>query len=196
MTTWALIRDDVATDVTTIDPAGRYHPSLVWVVVPDGTKRGARRVNGVWSDPPSVAPPADNAPSLERRKAGMAIAIDEIWSVKNQSGFSYDFGGEYGVLVLQTRETDLPFWLALAQVASIQISMGQGGASVGAIRSAENVNVPVTASQALTAMLSMQQHLGAILAASWALKDAVAAAADHAALDAIDIDSGWPAIPN
>ncbi len=42
MSVWALIQDGVAVDRTTIDPAGRFHPSLEWVAAPDSVEIGQR----------------------------------------------------------------------------------------------------------------------------------------------------------
>lgn len=131
-------------------------------------------------------------PGIEGRKVAMRREVDALLALDQETGYDHDFGA-HGVHRLQTRESDLPYWLALAQTASIQIGLGNGDVPHGAIRTADNVNVPVTASQALAAMLGMQAHLGAILAHSWALKDQIAAAADGAALDAVDITAGWPA---
>lgn len=130
--------------------------------------------------------------SIEARRIRMRAAIDALYEAKTSAGYPHDFGGGHGVKVLQTRESDLPYWLALAQTASIQIGLGNGGEPHGAIRTADNTHIPVTASQALAAMLGMQSYLGQFLAASWAIKDEVAAAEDDAALDAIDINDGWP----
>lgn len=133
----------------------------------------------------------DYVPPAETRETVKA-AIDAIWQVKHESGYPHDFGAPHGVKLLQTRESDQPFWLALAQVASIMVAQGNGASSCGTIRTADNTNVPVTAAEALAAMLGMQAYLGAILAHSWSLKDQVTDAEDMDAVLAIDIDAGWP----
>lgn len=128
---------------------------------------------------------------VEGRKVAMRREVDALWALHQETGYDHDFGAP-GVHRLQTRESDLPYWLALAQTASIQVGLGNGDEPHGAIRTADNVNISVTASQALAAMLGTQAHLGAILAHSWTLKDMVTAAEDVAALDAIDVSAGWP----
>ena len=140
---------------------------------------------------PDVVPPDPLA--LDLAKAAKAKAVDVLWEAKHTAGYPHDFGGAFGVKVLQTRESDQPFWLALAQVSSIMVAQSMGDVSNGSIRTLDNANIPVTASEALAAMLGMQAYLGTILAYSWALKDQVANAADMEALDAIDITAGWPA---
>lgn len=134
---------------------------------------------------------ADDLPALPEQKAALRAAVNDLYEARATAGYDHDFGAA-GVQLLQTRESDLPFWLALAQTASIQVGLGHGDAPHGAIRTADNVNVPVTASQALAAVLGMQAHIGAILAHSWALKDEIASAADSEALAAIDTTAGWP----
>lgn len=134
---------------------------------------------------------ADYVAPAETRETVKA-AIDAIWQVKHEAGYPHDFGAPHGVKLLQTRESDQPFWLALAQVASVMVAQGGGASSCGVIRTEDNTSVPVTASQALAAMLGMQAYLGAILAHSWSLKDQVMEAEDMDAVLAIDINAGWP----
>lgn len=134
----------------------------------------------------------DYVPPAATRESVKA-AIDALWQVKHEAGYPHDFGAPHGVKLLQTRESDQPFWLALAQVASIMVAQGNGASSCGTIRTADNTNVPVTAAEALAAMLGMQAYLGAILAHSWSLKDQVTDAEDMDAVLAIDINDGWPA---
>lgn len=155
--------------------------------VPDDMANRDRQIIGASGvEIEDYVPPAATRESVKE-------AIDALWQVKHESGYPHDFGAPHGVKVLQTRESDQPFWLALAQVASIMVAQGNGELSCGAIRTLDNTNVPVTGSQALAAMLGMQAHLGAILAYSWSLKDQVEGAEDMEAVEAIDINTGWPA---
>lgn len=46
---WARIDDDCAVEVIDFNPAGAFHPSLVWEVVPDDVTPGSlRSAEGVW----------------------------------------------------------------------------------------------------------------------------------------------------
>lgn len=49
MTTWARIENDMVMEVTDVDPAGRFHPSLTWVQCPDGTAYHDEYKNGVFT---------------------------------------------------------------------------------------------------------------------------------------------------
>ena len=127
---------------------------------------------------------------LDDRKGAMRRRVNERTNVATAAGYEHDFGAA-GVHRLQTREEDRPNWLALAQVATIAISQGGADQVISSIRTEANDTIPVTAQVALDAMLGMQQHIGQIMSHGWGLKDAIEAAGDHAALDAIDVDAGW-----
>lgn len=61
---WARIENDTAIEVTDIDPAGRYAPSLIWHEVPDDVVANSKLVDGEWVHPPAVEiVPAEPEPS-------------------------------------------------------------------------------------------------------------------------------------
>ena len=120
---------------------------------------------------------------LAELKATKKATADAMCEAKMSAGYDHDFGGAYGVKTLQTRESDQPYWLALATTAMLIPQE----ASAGAIRTEDNVNVPVTAAQALAAMMGMQAYLSEILGSLWTIKDAIAAATTEAELNAIDL---------
>lgn len=53
----ARIENDIAVEVISWDPAGRYPDGWVWVVCPDGTKQGATFAGGVFTNPVEVTLP-------------------------------------------------------------------------------------------------------------------------------------------
>ena len=123
------------------------------------------------------------------------LAVDARRDTILVSGFSHDFGAPNGVKVLQTREGDETNWLTLQNSCIAAVMAGQG-ATVGAvIRTADNVNIPLSYADGLQVMLAMAAWGAAVYAASWKLKDAIAAVADQIGLNAIDITAGWPANP-
>lgn len=131
-------------------------------------------------------------PNLDALKAEKRAALAAEYQSRIQS-FPWDFGGEYGVLHLQLRDvTDQANWLTLQGKAMLAISAGQGESALLPIRTEENVTVPVTANVAAQVMDALSTFGGTMLAHRWSLQDAIAAAEDHAELDAIDITDGWP----
>ena len=54
---YALIINGLVQDVIGFDPAGRFHPSLVWVPCPDGVVPGAKlEADGSFTPPPEPQP--------------------------------------------------------------------------------------------------------------------------------------------
>lgn len=51
MTQWALIQDGRVSELTDLDPEGRYHPDLEWVDAPDGVAIGYTYENGKFYEP-------------------------------------------------------------------------------------------------------------------------------------------------
>lgn len=138
-----------------------------------------------WVEPPP--------PPLEDLKSEKQAALAAEYQSRVQS-YPHDFGAPHGVLHLQLRGTDdQANWLTLQAKAMNLIAAGQGDAEVLAIRTEENITVPVTANVAAQVMDALSSFGGATLAHKWALKDAINAAEDEQALEAIDIEAGWPA---
>jgi hypothetical protein len=129
-------------------------------------------------------------------------AVDTQYLTVSSQGYSHDFGGSNGVHVLQTREIDYVDWLSVAAVAQSMVSAGNGASTFpGKIRTKNNINLIVTAAEALAAMLSMQAYIANLREYSWALKDDIIAITDNAelsnidkisAINAVDIATGWP----
>lgn len=141
-----------------------------------------------WLDGGGVPEPAE----LEALKAEKKSALAAEYQQRIQS-FPWDFGAPHGVLHLQLRGTDdQANWLTLQAKAMNLIAAGQGDAEVLAIRTEENITVPVTANVAAQIMDALSSFGGNMKAHQWALKDAINAAEDEATLDAIDITAGWP----
>ncbi|CAB5523771.1 Uncharacterised protein [Pseudomonas putida] len=72
---WALIIDGTVREVTEIDPAGRFHPSLSWVGCGADVSPGDRYDDGVFGPPP-----VDNPAEAERAWRDGEIAAHE-WLV-------------------------------------------------------------------------------------------------------------------
>lgn len=113
------------------------------------------------------------------------------------AGYSHDFGAAFGgVHVLDTARIKKPEWIDYRNACKDMIDAGQGSAvmSVPIRTKAEPpVDLLVRANQGMTAMTGMREREGNLILHARQKDDAIRAAADHAALDAIDIDAGWPA---
>ncbi|GAC1332141.1 MAG: hypothetical protein NVSMB20_03220 [Bradyrhizobium sp.] len=83
---WALIVNGQVADLTTLDPAGRFHPSMIWVPATASVQTGHLFANGTFSKPPP--PPSkprfvrlstirDRA-GLAGKWAALAAAIDAL----------------------------------------------------------------------------------------------------------------------
>jgi hypothetical protein len=99
---------------------------------------------------------------------------------------------------LQCRDNeDRTNWLASSVAYQAAIGQGQGDTAGATFRTAANETIVCTFAEGFAALIALQQWGAAIMARSWALKDACAAAADIHALDAVlaDLDNGWPGAP-
>ena len=138
----------------------------------------------------------DVAPAtLADLRSAQATAVNDRRDAILTAGYSHDFGAPNGVKLLQTRESDETNWLTLQNSCIAAVMAGQGAAAGAVIRTADNVNIALSYADGLQVTLAMSAWGAAVYAASWKLKDAIAAAADPAALAAIDITAGWPANP-
>lgn len=130
---------------------------------------------------------------IAERKAAKKAAVAALIETKLAAGYPHDFGGAIGVKVLQTRDLrDQTNWLVSQASYSAAVAGGAGAVMGANFRTEDNININMSYADGLNVLLAMAAWGAAHYARSWALKDAIAAAVDDAALDAIDIDSGWP----
>lgn len=134
---------------------------------------------------------AAQTPTLEARKAALRDEVGRLRDEYLLGGYSHAFGAE-GVHVLQTRGPDDKInWLTSQAAYAAAVAGGHGSVAGASFRSAENATFTVTYTEGLNALLGMAAWGSAIYGRSWALKDEIAAASDEAALDAIDVETGW-----
>lgn len=132
------------------------------------------------------------APSLEEAKAAVAASIDRRRDTAFLAGFAPASGPLAGK-VLQTRNVeDRTNWLTSQAAYSAAVAGGLGSASGATFRTADNETITCTYAEGLQTLLAMAEWGKEVMGASWALKDAVAAARDLTALSAIDMEAGWP----
>lgn len=129
---------------------------------------------------------------LPARKARLLEAVNTRRDGLITGGYSHEFG-EVGRHVLQTRGADDKLnWLTSQAAYEAAVRAGLGNNPGARFRSAANVTFVVTYQEGLAALLAMAAWGAAIFDRSWTLKDSIEAALDDAALDAVDINSGWP----
>lgn len=126
-------------------------------------------------------------------KAAALAAINAKVEAILSGGFTVPSGVMAGA-VLQTRDsTDRINWLVSQASYSAAVAGGQGAVEGAKFRTADNDTFTVSYADGLDVLLAMAAWGAACMDNSWALKDAVAAAADQTALDGVDIEQGWPA---
>lgn len=185
---YAVAQGDSVVNVIMADPDEYPQPEGQELILSEGSgpEIGWVRVGGQW------AAPLQEAPTLDTLKAEKQAALSAKYQSRVQS-FPWHFGSEYGVLHLQLRDVnDQANWLTLQGKAQMLIAAGQGDAEVLAIRTEENITVPVTANVAAQIMDAMAGFGGNLKVVQWAKKDAINAAQTEQALDNVSITDGWP----
>ena len=84
-------------------------------------------------------------------------------------------------------------WLTSQAAYGAAVAAGAGAISGATFRSAENITTVLTYAEGLGILLDMAAWAASVYGVCWSLKDAINACADDAALDGIDIETGWPA---
>ena len=162
---------------------------VVAVDVPHGkisTGSTAELIEGVWTQVHTL----EDAP-LEDMKAAKKAAINAKLETVLTGGFTVPAGTMAGK-VLQTRNLeDRTNWLISQTSYSAAVAGGMGAVEGAQFRTADNSTFTVTFAEGLNVLLAMAAWGAAAMNNSWTLKDAVAAAEDLAALDAVDIEAGW-----
>lgn len=109
-------------------------------------------------------------------------------------GYSHDFGSPHGIKSLQTRNADDRInWMTSQAAYSAAVMQGFGAVLGANFRTEDNTDIVLSYADGLGVLLAMAAWGASVYAASWALKNAIDAAEDETALDAIDIEAGWPA---
>ena len=82
-------------------------------------------------------------------------------------------------------------WLSVKLMAADMIAAGAGSTTIS-MRDAANATFSCSATVAASAMSAMGLWRSRVSDWSWALKDEIDGTEHQAALDAVDIDEGWP----
>ena len=127
--------------------------------------------------------------SLDELKAA---ARSQVYSLREQhlaAGFDYDFGDVRGAHHIGTTASDMVGWDEVTQGAAALAALGQGSTSFTILTETGPVTVTALEWQAILAHATGVRQ--PIWHHSFALIAEIAAAADAAALAAIDIEDGW-----
>ena len=134
---------------------------------------------------------ADGLPIADLQVARRA-QIDARLAEAFAGGFTPSSGPLAGHTLQVRDNSDRTNWLTSQAAYSAEVAGGNGAAIEAMFRDAVNATVTVSYAEGLDALLAMAAWGKALFEHSWSLKDQVAAAVDQAALDAIDIEAGWP----
>lgn len=177
----AIIEDGVVVNLVSADPD--FADEQGWIEAPDAVDIG-------WThDGDSFAAPVVQ---LDDARAIATEAVNARRDACFRAGFTPASGPLAGK-TLQVRDVeDRTNWLTSQAAYAAAVAQGGGALQEATFRTESNETITVTYLEGLTALLAMAAWGKAIFGNSWALKDAIAAAADQAALDTIDIEAGWP----
>lgn len=159
---WALIQDGTVAEITDIDPAGRFHPSIQWVACADDAKPGWQ-FDGEQCLPP---PPETIADLAEQKRRALDTARDAAFA----AGLEYDIAGEPDVV--QTRPRDQTNLLGIAIEARELHAEGVTDPVIK-FRGLSNVNRMLTPQEAIDLTKAASAHVKAIYQRSWDRKDAI-----------------------
>lgn len=131
-------------------------------------------------------------PSFEDLRIAKIEAVNTKVSEVLSGGFTVPSGVMAGE-VLQTRNLDdRTNWLVSQASYSVMAGLGNGAELGAKFRSADNSTFTMSYTDGLNVLMTMAAWGAAAMDNSWSLKDAIKATKDQTALDAIDIEAGWP----
>lgn len=124
-------------------------------------------------------------------RAAKSLAIDELLAQALAAGFTPTTGPCAGKILQTRNDSDRTNWLTAKDKWRDKRDAGLGAQAGAVIRTADNEMVVCSYDDGFTTLQAMADWGFALMGNSWVFKDRVAAAADAAALDAIDITTGW-----
>ncbi|MGJ7459471.1 DUF4376 domain-containing protein [Halomonas sp. RA08-2] len=165
---WARIENGTVTEITDIDPTGRFHPSIQWVACSTDTRPGWH-----YDGEQCLPPPPELLEDLAVRKRA---EIDQVRDTAFAAGLPYEIAGEPDVV--QTRPQDQINLLGLSAKAQRLIAAGDSEATL-TFRGLSNVNRELTAEEMDALALAALAHIESIYQRSWMLKDAITTAVEQ-----------------
>ena len=169
-------------------PADAFAPELAEAMV----ACEADVAQGWRTDGKTFSPPVPPEFDLDAAKGAASAAVNARRDAIIGGGYRHNFGSTAGIRTLDQRDAkDETAWLTIKINAMEAVAAGAGALPIP-IRDAGNETFEVSAAVASAAMTAMAQWRSAVSQRSWDLKDEIEAAADQAALEAIDIEADWP----
>ncbi|MCK0744112.1 DUF4376 domain-containing protein [Chromohalobacter nigrandesensis] len=166
---WARINNNgIVTEITDIDPTGRFHPSLTWIECGDDVRPRWHYDGEAFSAPPSES----LADLAQRKRHEIDAARDQAFA----TGLDYDIAGEPDVV--QTRAQDQINLLGLRAKAESRAAAGVTDA-VMEFRGKSNVTHQLTPEDMIALTTAALDHIEGIYKRSWERKDAVDAALEN-----------------
>ncbi len=132
------------------------------------------------------------APTLTDLKARLADQTQARCDALLTGGYRPPTGPLAGQTLQLRNNLDRTNWLTSQAAYGAAVAAGAGAVSGATFRTAENITTVMTYAEGLVVLLDMAAWGASVYAACWAIKDAIAGAADIAALEAVDLETGWP----
>ncbi len=161
---WARIENATVAEMTSIDPQGRFPPSLIWIACPDDTQPGMQYADGIFTAKPKA--PIDHAAQVASRRYQHETA-----------GISVD-----GVSIDTNRDSQ-----ALITAAALSAVMDPTYLCVWKALSGP---VTLTAAQIINIATAIRAHVQACFDRECQLLTALAEGTYTADM----LDHGWPAV--
>jgi len=121
---------------------------------------------------------------LEYLKGQARAALADLLAAKYAAGFPY---------AGKVFQIDQASQFNISAVAVMALAVGDGWDGESYFIAADNSHLPLpTAADAITFASAAKAYVSGLIRHNRALKDAIAAAVDTDALDAVDLTSGWP----
>lgn len=128
---------------------------------------------------------------LDERKADMINEVIDVRTAKLASGFNHDFGPGRGVHRIGTTDADMAGWDEVTKFANAMVALGDTTTTIDLVT--DTAPVSVTSMDWQSVLIAAGLFRQPIWATSFVLQGMISAVEDHDDLDAIDVNTGWPA---
>lgn len=193
--------------ISEIDAHGRWTGQTEDVAEAEGCPRGWRIIDepppladGEWAEwsadgwrITSEPVPPTPGPTLAELKALASSATQARCDAILTGGYRPPTGPLAGQTLQLRNNLDRTSWLTSQAAYGAAVAAGAGAVTGATFRTAENITTTMTYAEGLGILLDMAAWGASVYAACWAIKDAIAGAADITALDTVDLEAGWPA---